>query len=89
MQGPSGPSLLVLVDLLYQECKLLEEALAQLGPLQGAGHHGQPYGLGDPGHGVQAPDRPSTEKKGSRELSQVVPLQKRRGAGNCYRCRGG
>ena len=31
MQGPSGPSLLVLVDLLYQECKLLEEALAQRG----------------------------------------------------------
>ena len=70
MQGPRGLPLLVLVDLLYQERKLPEEALAQLGPLQGAGHHGQPHGLGDPGHGVQAPDRPSTEEKGSTELSQ-------------------
>lgn len=55
-------SLLIFVDLFYQKCKLLEEALAELGFFQGAGHHGEPYGFSYPWNRIQVPDSSSREK---------------------------
>lgn len=71
-EAPERRRLLVLVDLLYQERKFLEEALAQLRLLQGAGHHGQPHGLGYPRDGVQAPDGRSTEEKVQGTVTDVT-----------------